>query len=506
MKMANSLSVADETCQTPSSRQRLRWRISASWILPLLLLTLPAVVEAQFNYTTNNGTITITKYIGSDAAVTIPDSINGLPVTSIGALAFQAITSVASVTIPDTVTIIGNDAFDSCTGLTNIAIPNRVVNVGSGAFGGCTSLISVTIGESVTNIGDGAFVSCTSLTRVTFPNSVISIGSDVFRNCYNVTGVIIPNSVTSIGDSVFNWCLSLTNVLIPNSVTNIGGGVFYYCTNLSAITVDALSSSYGSVDGVLFNKDQTTLIQYPGGKTGNYTVPNSVAKIESLAFANCVGLTSVAIPDSVTSIEYRVFDSCTSLTNVTLGHYVANIGSSAFSGCTSLTHVTIPDSVINIGSFSFTSCSSLTSVIIGSGVASIGEYAFYNCTSLTGVYFRGDAPSIGFGGTVFVPDVAATGYYLPGTTNWNTTFDGLPTALWRPRVETTDGGFGIRRNQFGFNINWARGMVVAVEACTNLANPTWSSVATNTLISGSVYFSDPKWTNYPGGFYRVRMQ
>jgi len=71
-------------------------------------------------------------------------------------------------------------------------------------------------------------------------------------------------------------------------------------------------------------------------------------------------------------------------------------------------------------------------------------------------------------------------------------------------VQTSDASFGVRSNQFTFKINWASDMVVVVEACTNLANPTWSALGTNTIIGGSSYFSDPQWTNCPNRFYRLR--
>jgi hypothetical protein len=94
--------------------------------------------------------------------------------------------------------------------------------------------------------------------------------------------------------------------------------------------------------------------------------------------------------------------------------------------------------------------------------------------------------------------------YLPDTTGWGTTFGGAPTALWLPQIQTNDGSFGIKNNQFGFNINWATGQTIVVEACTNLANPVWNPVATNTLTGSLAYFSDPQWTNNPANFYRLR--
>jgi hypothetical protein len=129
--------------------------------------------------------------------------------------------------------------------------------------------------------------------------------------------------------------------------------------------------------------------------------------------------------------------------------------------------------------------------------------AFMSSTGLTGLYFEGNAP--GVGSFVFYGDTNAIIYYLPGTTNWGPIFCGLPTALWRPRV-SGDGNFGVRTNQFGFDINWASGMVFVVEACTNLANPIWSPLQTNTLTGDSSYFSDPNSTNCRRRFYRVRWE
>jgi hypothetical protein len=245
--------------------------------------------------------------------------------------------------------------------------------------------------------------------------------------------------------------------MIPNSVTTIGYSAFSGCTSLSAITVDALNSVYSSVDGVLFNQSQTTLILCPQGKAGSYAMPNSVT----------------------------------------------TIGSSAFSGCRNLTSVTIGNSVTSIGSSWFQSCTKLTSVMIGNGVTNIATFAFWSLPNLTGVYFQGNAPSVGSSAFAF-DNNSLTIYYLLGTTGWGATFGGLPTALWKPQVQISDGNFGVRTNQFGFNINWASGMVVVVEACTNLANPIWSPLQTNTLTGGSSYFSDPQWTNYPGRLYRLR--
>jgi len=163
---------------------------------------------------------------------------------------------------------------------------------------------------------------------------------------------------------------------------------------------------------------------------------------------------------------------------------------------------TIPNSVTSIVAGAFSSCGSLTSITIPKGVTSIGNGAFNSCTSLTGVYFQGNAPSLGW--SVSFGATNTTVYYLPGAAGWGATFGGRPTALWSPQVQTSDNSFGIRTNQFGFNILWANGTVVVVEACTSLADPIWTPVVTNTLTAGMFYFSDAEWTNYPTRFHRLR--
>ena len=318
----------------------------------------------------DDGTISIISYNGFDEDLTVPSSINGKRVTSIG-----------------------EDAFHDCISLTSVIIPNSVTSIGDYAFVWCDSLTSITIPNSVTSIGEYAFYGCDSLTSITIPNSVTSIGEFAFNGCKSLTSITIPNSVTSIGKYAFFDCESLTSITIPNSVTSIGEDAFIG-DNLVSITVDANNKVFSSYDGVLYNKDKTALITCPCAKQ-SLNVPNTVKSINYKALCYCQKLTSVKLPDGITSIGEFAFYECLNLTAIDLPASVKSIGNGAFHGCESLTSVTIPNSVTSIGKFQFWNCKSLTSITIPNSVTSIGLGAFENCESLTSVIIPNSVIRIG---------------------------------------------------------------------------------------------------------------
>jgi hypothetical protein len=572
------------------------------------LPAVPTTAQAQFNYETIAGGITITAYTGFGGAVVIPSFINGMFVTSIGEAAFNACTNLTNVTIPGSVISIGESAFADCTGLTTVMIPPGVTSIGSNAFMYCANLTIVGIPGSVTNIGAEAFYYCTNLTGVYFggnaptadatvftsdnnatiyylpgtggwgstfaglstvavqtlyytyalnpfaPNPgsitidqysgpggvvaipavingllVTSVGEEAFEFCFGLTSVTIPASVTSIGEDAFAGCTSLTgvyfdgdaptadpsvflndnyatayylpgpigwsslfaglratdeyywttnvgsitiyrysgpggvvsipttitdlpvtgignyayagtgltSVTIPNGVTNIGEGAFEGCDSLTGITVDAENAFYRSTNGVLFDHSETMLIEYPGGLAGSYAIPSGVTSIGDSAFDGCASLTIVAIPSSVTNIGEGAFDDCTRLSGITVdaeNPFYSSANGVLFnkSQATLIQYpgglagnYTISDSVTNIGEEAFAFCFGLTSVTIPASVTSIGDDAFEGFTNLMSVYFEGIPPSAD--SSVFAGDDGYVAvFYNPGASGWGSTFADYP--------------------------------------------------------------------------------
>ena len=274
---------------------------------------------------TENG-YSVTGYEGAPTVVVIPETYEGLPVTSIGAGAFYNCSGLTSVTIPDSVTSIGVDAFDGCSGLTSVIIPNSVTSIGEWAFGECFGLTSVIIGEGVTSIGDYAFRDCSSLASIIIPGSVTSMGMGAFAYCTGLTSVIIPDSVESIGASAFYGCDSLVSV--------------YYTGDMASWCGIAGNDGFGSI----MSSGRTL---YIGGNKveGEIIIPDGVTAIPHNAFAYQTGITSITIPDSVTSIGDYAFYNCSGLTSVTIPDSVTSIGVQAFSGCYGLTSVTFEGTV-----------------------------------------------------------------------------------------------------------------------------------------------------------------
>jgi len=333
--------------------------------LTFLLLALPGMAQAQlsgngFDYIINpyeTNTITITNYIGLSGIVTIPSTINGLTVTTIGN---------------------GSNAVFTGIDVTNVTIPDSVITIADYAFYTNYYMTNVTIGANVTSIGEESFYECESLTNVTIPNSVLSIGYDAFYYCYYMTNVTIGNNVFTIDDGAFEYCYDLQQVTIPKSVTSIGEYAFYYCEYMTNLTIlGAPDIGYGAF--------------YEDSYLQNATIAGGI--IEDEVFYECEDLTNLNL-GNVSSIGYYSFYYCYSLTNLTIPASVTRIGEYAFYDCEYMTNLTILGNP-SIGEYAFYECYDLNTATINGG--SIGYYAFYDCSALTNLVIGNGPASIGYG-------------------------------------------------------------------------------------------------------------
>ena len=358
-------------------------------VLPVALSVLATTIYADteivdgitWTYTLSNGEASIGGGSSSSTAVptetpgavTIPSSLGGCPVTSIGNSAFYSCSGLTSITIPDSVTSIGSSAFSGCSGLTSITIPDGVTSIGDSAFYYCSGLASVTIPDGVTSIGDSAFLGCSGLASITIPANVTSIGNSAFYGCSGLTSITIPDGVTSIASDTFSGCSSLTSITIPDSVTSIGNSAFSGCSGLTSFIVSESNPNFSSGNGLLLSKDKKTVVF---GVNGVVTIPDGVTRIGSGAFDNCSGLTSVTIPDSVTDIGTVNFRNCSALSSIVIGNGVGDIPGSFFEGLSGLTSISLGNGVRSIGDRAFWGCQGLQTITLPASVSSLGSYVF----------------------------------------------------------------------------------------------------------------------------------
>ena len=203
-----------------------------------------------------------------------------------------------------------------------------------------------------------------------------------------------PDSETGIGGSTFSNSAGVTNISIPSTVTEIGRRAFFSCPDLTSIDVAPDNPYYSSQEGVLYNKNKTTLVAFPSGKAGTFSIPSSVVSINNEAFKGCSKLTAVTIPDSVTSIGYEAFAYCSSLTSITLPTNVSTIQYGAFARCTALSRVTLPNNVVAIWGHAFLDCISLTDITFPQSLSLFNAAgSFVGCTTLSKACFLGSFPS-----------------------------------------------------------------------------------------------------------------
>lgn len=235
----------------------------------------------------------------------------------------------SSYAIPEDVESIFS-AFEGCINLTSITIPNSMKNIDQNSFSGCLSLKEFIVSDDnpLFSTLSGVLFNKDKTELIAYPNAksdiysipdgVTSIKSYAFYTCEDLVSISIPNSVVSINSHSFYGCKGLTSVEIPKSVTYIGSLSFKYCTNLKEFIVSDQNKLFSTLDGVLCNKNKTSLLAYPYAKSTTYTVPEQITSIANYAFADCEELISLFIPNSVKKIGSSILAGCKHLQSLSI--------------------------------------------------------------------------------------------------------------------------------------------------------------------------------------------
>lgn len=388
-------------CMAAAGSQTGRLEVQASTV---------EVEEAVYDYeAAADGTVTITKCSLPETVteLSIPGELDGKTVTGIGDYAFANCSNLENIIVPDTVTSIGNDVFMNCSNLENIILSSVLTEIGIGAFSYCEKLESITIPASVTSIDQCSFWYCNVLReiRVVEGNSAFSTIDGMLFDAAGKKLIVCPSAKTSIE--------------LSSSVEDIEREAFSPYSSLVEIKVAEGNRKYKSIDGVLYDVDESTLLRCPIAKAA-ITLPENITSIEYDAFWNCSHLTEITIPKGIESgFKGELFMGCDSLemiyvadgnigyksvegvlysadgtclvkcpqkkAAVTILEGVDKIGDDAFLQCVLLEEIEIPEKVTSIGEYSFFNCSNLKNIQIPDSVDEIGGWAFLKCSNLTDV-------------------------------------------------------------------------------------------------------------------------
>ena len=365
-----------------------------------------------FSYNNNIETLNIgsaNAFVPSGFKLRTVKTINFINGTeSIPDSSFSGMTGLQTVTIPDSVTYIGSKAFYGCTSLTTVTIPSSVKTIETSAFENCTELEFVYLNEGLERIEDKAFYNCSYLTDINIPKSVTYIGETILGKTawhnYRGKGVIIFDG----------WVFGYKGTPAPNTaltfdknIRGVADDAFKGETNLVSVEVSTDNPFLSSAEGVLYDKNKTTVIVYPNGRGGAYIMPDSVVTIDDCTFYNCKKLTSISLSDNLIDVGDYAFYNCDGFKSFTFTDKVKTIGAYSFYDCDYIKEIIIPDSVETIGSYAFYNTTTdpttgadffisiLEKVVIGDGVKTIGLFAFYDCRNLTSLTLGESVETIG---------------------------------------------------------------------------------------------------------------
>lgn len=306
--------------------------------------------------------------------------------------------------------LIADGAFNDCKNLSSIIIPDTVEYIGSNVFTDTAFFGNQDNWKNGALILDYLLIAADRYYTGVFnvPDGIRTIADDAFTNCSQITEVTTPDSLKHIGQNAFFDCQKLTNISIGKSVETLGRGPFRMCTALQSVTVNNENKYFAAADGILYNKQLSSVLRCPQKTVGKVTLPDSVTKINSYAFEFCSELESVEIPSGCVFIGDSAFAYCEILSDVTIPESTEYIDINAFSYCNRIASVSVPDNVRHLGRCAFTCCTNLKEVRIGNGVTVITDSLFESCEKLKKVVLGDNIESISstaFRDTAYISDV-----------------------------------------------------------------------------------------------------
>lgn len=330
-------------------------------------------------------------------------------ITEIGESAFRNCEFLQEIQIPESVEEIKTETFNGCKMLNFVILPNGLKKIDAHAFWFCESLESIELPNTVENIGFGAFAN-SAITYINQPDNLTSVGYKVFAETpysdkysgnivdnrlmfgefliedYNIgKKLVIPNGIKGLADMLYQNN-SFESISIPESLQYLGSSTFRYANNPKEFIVNENNAKFTAVDGVLYNKDLTTLIKYPIAKEDeSFSILQSVEKIGACAFENAKNLKQINFHDGVKVIGYNALTGLTELTCLEIPSTVEEFDFNYFTGCANLSRVTLPDCLTTIYSEMFAECYALESIVIPKEVVEIGDNAFMDCIALKSV-------------------------------------------------------------------------------------------------------------------------
>lgn len=328
----------------------------------------------------DDGKTVLGVYDQSISAIVIPYGIE-----VIGERAFGYCGFLREVVLPQTIKHIERCAFDKCKYLHYINLPLQLTEISDFVFSDCEFLESIDIPSGVERIDDFAFSGCSSLKRIKLPEGIKSIGDRSFSECNSLTSIKIPGSIKNLDKGSFDYCKKLKEIeldegvesvdgpfygctavktiTIPNSLKTMDGILFHDFSSLETIVLAKDNPNFVFVDNVLYSKDKKRIVCAHPNIGPYYEVPQSVVRIDRMAFYNCKNLEEISLHDNIRTI-----------------------GNHAFGCCKKLKRIVIPKKLKVIETHTFEDCVSLSEVVLQSGLKEIEWNAFFGCSSLHNIF------------------------------------------------------------------------------------------------------------------------